>query len=382
MTNRLVSVAAALVGLATPAMSHAQSGSGSFVLRLGADTIAVESWTRAGNRIEGVLARRSPTTVLTRYVVTLNADNTIASFEQQSFRGDGTPAPNAPAPVTMTFTGDSLVRSVLQNGQPTALRSAAPKSTIPGLALSSVIWNLQLAAARRGSDVYQIGFGPQQAAPTKVDLRLIGRDSAELVAGGFRTGLKLDSRGSVKRYDGSLTTAKYIGSAERGVDVRAIAAAWAARDAAGTGLGAASTRDTARALIGGANVWIDYGRPAKRGRDIWGVLVPFDTTWRFGANAATQLQTDKDLEINGVTVPAGKYTLFLYPTRNKTELIVNSQTGQWGTAWDTSKDVVRITLDRAESFPSFEERFTIRLSGDMLTVHWDRSGYTARIREK
>ena len=49
----------------------------------------------------------------------------------------------------------------------------------------------------------------------------------------------------------------------------------------------------------GANIWIDYGRPAKRGREIWGTLVPNDTPWRFGANAATQFQTDKDEEIGG-----------------------------------------------------------------------------------
>ncbi|MGH9204516.1 MAG: DUF2911 domain-containing protein, partial [Vicinamibacterales bacterium] len=141
--------------------------------------------------------------------------------------------------------------------------------------------------------------------------------------------MKLNQSGQVVRGDGSLTTQKFIATPETSADLAAIGAAWAAKDAAGQSMGAASTRDTVNASVAGANIWIDYGRPAKRGRAIWGALVPYDTTWRLGANAATQFKSDKDLEIGGVTVPAGMYTLFLYPSATQSFLIVNTQTGQW-----------------------------------------------------
>ena len=229
---------------------------------------------------------------------------------------------------------------------------------------------------------HTIGVNAQQAAPVPVTVRLIGSDSAEVITQGFRTGFKLDANGRIIRGDGSLTTQKFVATPVTSPDLSAIAAAWAAKDAAGQPMGVASTRDTVTATVAGANIWIDYGRPAKRGRAIWGALVPFDTTWRLGANAATQFRTDKDLDIGGVTVPAGSYTLWLYPTATQSFLVVNTQTGQWGTAYDASKDLVRVPLDPHMSLPNSEERFRIFVQGDMLMLHWDRGGYGVKIKAK
>jgi hypothetical protein len=137
-----------------------------------------------------------------------------------------------------------------------------------------------------------------------------------------------------------------------------------------------------RATIGGAQIMIDYGRPARRGRGDLGKVVPYDTTWRFGANAATQFRTDKDLDIGGVHVPAGFYTLWLLPTETRSWLIVNKQTGQWGTAHDRSKDIARIPLERHMNLPASEERFRIFFQGDTLMMHWDRGGYGVRLQVK
>src|SRR6266576_2047701 len=88
-------------------------------------------------------------------------------------------------------------------------------------------------------------------------------------------------------------------------------------------LGQLSPRDTARASVGGVDVWVDYGRPQKRGREIFGNVVPWSAVWRTGANAATQFSTMADLVIGGATVPAGKYTLWTLPTPTGWKLIIN-----------------------------------------------------------
>src|SRR4029079_16832555 len=101
---------------------------------------------------------------------------------------------------------------------------------------------------------------------------------------------------------------------------------YAARDAAGNGLGAVTTRDTVRATIAGNAMSIDYGRPSLRGRNVWTNGVLGDTIWRTGANAATELTTLRDLQlIGGQIVPAGKYTLWthVYPRNTIYELIFN-----------------------------------------------------------
>jgi hypothetical protein len=380
MTRHSLTLLAAAL-LATPALS-AQSERGGFVVRLGTDTAAVESFVRTGDRIEGWIARRSPVPNLTRYVITLNADNSVASFEQQAHRPDGTPAPNQPTPLTMTFTGDSVIRNTLQNQQPATLRAAAPRGTVATLAFSRVNLSLLVAAARTHGAAHAIGFGAQQQAPARQDVRFFGTDSAEIVAAGFRTGLKLDARGGVIRLDGSLTTQKFIGTVDDAVDARVVAQRWAVAEASGIRVSTASARDTTRATLGAVNVLIDYGRPAKRGREIWGALVPFDTTWRLGANAATTLRTDGILEIGSATIPAGTYTLFLLPTRGSAQLIVNRQTGQWGTAYDAAQDLVRIPMSWHADLGSFEERFAIKVEGNQLVLHWDRGGYTTTIRAK
>jgi hypothetical protein len=282
----------------------------------------------------------------------------------------------------MAFTGDSVIRQTLQNGQAVTLRAAAPRGTVATLALSRVMMSLLASAARAHGAAHAIGFGVQQQAPVRQDIRFFGADSAELVQGGFRTGVRLDARGGVIRLDGTLTTQKFVGTVDDAVDARAVARAWAVAEAAGVRVSTASARDTTRATIGPATVLVDYGRPAKRGREIWGALVPFDTTWRLGANAATTLRTDRDLEIGGATVPAGTYTMFLLPSRGTALLIVNRQTGQWGTAYDATQDLARIPMTWRPDLGSFEERFAIKVQGDRLILHWDRGGYTTTIRAK
>lgn len=370
----------AAVAFIVPLAARAQSGG--FLIMLGADTIAIERFERNPNKIEGSLLRRIPQTYIIKYVVGLNPDGTVASYSQEQVMPDGSPRPNAPRGLKMTFTSDSVVRTVMRNSQPTVLRSAAPRGTLPGMGASWLGLQLQIDAARKGGEVNTIGFSPTQDAPAKATVRLIGKDSAEIVTLGFRTGVRLDKNGQIVRGDGTLTTEKVIVTPLKNPDIAAYATAWGAKDASGKAMGVASPRDTVLATVGTANIWIDYGRPARRGREIWGKLVPYDTTWRLGANAATQLRTDKDLEIGGVMIKAGLYTLFLYPQATQAFLIVNSQTGQWGTDHDATKDVARIPLQTHMKLPNSEERFRIFVDGDMLMMHWDRGGYGVKLVSK
>ncbi|HEX2780117.1 MAG TPA: DUF2911 domain-containing protein [Gemmatimonadaceae bacterium] len=89
---------------------------------------------------------------------------------------------------------------------------------------------------------------------------------------------------------------------------------------------------------------VDYGQPHARGREIVGGLVPFDSVWRTGANSSTTFTTDVDLTIGGTFVPKGSYSLYTLPTRAGWKLIVNRQTGQWGTTYDAARDLARIDL--------------------------------------
>ena len=81
-----------------------------------------------------------------------------------------------------------------------------------------------------------------------------------------------------------------------------------------------------------------------RHRAIFGGLVPYGQVWRTGANAATTLKTSGSLKIGDLMVPAGTYTLYSLPTADGMQLIVNKQTGQWGTEYDQKQDLGRVPM--------------------------------------
>lgn len=90
---------------------------------------------------------------------------------------------------------------------------------------------------------------------------------------------------------------------------------------------------------------IVYNQPHKRGRDVFGNLVPFGQVWRLGANEATELTITREVFINGQFLPAGTYSLFAIPERDKWTIIFNSDPGQWGSYnYNQAKDVMRVDV--------------------------------------
>jgi hypothetical protein len=134
----------------------------------------------------------------------------------------------------------------------------------------------------------------------------------------------------------------------------------------------ASPRDTARATVGGASVLVDYGRPSKRGRVIFAAdgLVPHGRVWRTGANEATHLVTSKDILVGTTRVPAGRYTLYSVPDAKGWQLVINKQTGQWGTDYDQSRDLARVPM-RVTTLSAPVEQFTIAVEPTALVFKWD-----------
>ena len=133
---------------------------------------------------------------------------------------------------------------------------------------------------------------------------------------------------------------------------------------------AGSPRKAAEATVGGRKITLDYGAPSVRGRKIFGGLVPFNKVWRLGANKATHLTTDGDISIGGLSVPKGTYTLFAWPTEDGMTLIVNKQTGQWGTVYDEKQDLGRVAMKVAKTSAPVET-MNLGITGDALRFEWD-----------
>ena len=154
-----------------------------------------------------------------------------------------------------------------------------------------------------------------------------------------------------------------------------------------------SPHETVKADIDGATVTIVYGRPYSKDpksgatRKIWGELVPFGKVWRTGADEATLLTTTQALDIGGTNIPAGTYSLFTLPDeKGGAKLIVNKQTGQWGTKYDEKQDLARIDMKK-DAADKAADQFTIALDknpagGGTLKMTWENTQYSVSLKAK
>jgi hypothetical protein len=131
------------------------------------------------------------------------------------------------------------------------------------------------------------------------------------------------------------------------------------------------------ATINGKKLTIAYSSPFIRGRKIMGGLVPYGRVWRTGADNATTFRTDTDIDLGGLKVPKGTYTIYTLPGASEWQLIVNKQTGQWGTEYNQRQDLGRVKMTVAKT-PSLVDSFKIELlpaggNKGLLKMTWERT---------
>jgi hypothetical protein len=128
-------------------------------------------------------------------------------------------------------------------------------------------------------------------------------------------------------------------------------------------------------LGGGKSITVDYSSPRAKGRKIYGSLVPYGEVWRAGANEATTFVTGSDVMVGGTHVPAGSYTIFAVPNKDKWSLVISKKTGEWGTDYaGAAQDLARVDM-KVSSLPSPLENFTIAFDpngkGCTLRMDWE-----------
>ena len=370
-----------------------------FVTRLGRDTISVESVTRRGNTVTIDGADRFPRARRRHAEIELRDDGGIRRLVMDIHTPSEPPAQRERR-VVAEVTADS-VRVTKTDDSATVTRAFATRG---GTAMAHVpqmysLYELYLAAAlRRAAAAGRAPGDTVQMRQFYIDrefdrfplhtgvVRPLAGGRAE-IAHDWLAGTgeaTLDSAYRLLRYSGARTT--YLVDVSRVAtppDVPVAAERFAAQEAEGGGARPLSVRDTVRARVGGATLTVDYGRPLARGRTRLGEVVPYDRVWRTGANAATHLTTSAPITLAGLAVPAGSYTLWTLPRAGGVELIVNRQTGQWGTGYGPAHDLGRAPM-RSEALAAPVEQFTIAIDSagagrGALAMSWGPFRWTAPI---
>lgn len=132
-----------------------------------------------------------------------------------------------------------------------------------------------------------------------------------------------------------------------------------------------SPADSATGMINNASVKIKYSSPSVKGRPVWGAMVPYGQVWRAGANEATTFETEKDITVEGKTLPAGKYALFALPTEKDWTIIFNKTANQWGAfRYDDKQDALRVQVTPRKS-ASFNERLAYKIGNEQILLQWE-----------
>jgi hypothetical protein len=131
--------------------------------------------------------------------------------------------------------------------------------------------------------------------------------------------------------------------------------------------------------INGKTINISYSAPSMRGRKIFGEggILASTSVWRAGADEATCIHTDAALDINGLAVPAGDYSLWVDLDAGKWQLIVNKQTGQFGTDYDKSQDLGHVAMIMSKPpVPVEQYKMTLTAAGankGKLELAWENT---------
>ena len=369
-----------------------------FVALLGRDTVSVERVTRRGNSVTSDEVDRFPRVRQRHTEIELAPDGGIRRLVMDIVT-PSEPSNQRRRRVTVNVTRDS-VHIAKSDSAGTVRRDFDTRGGIAMAHLPQMysLYELYFAAA----------LGRMGATPASGDTAHLRqfyidrefdrfplhtgrvwrlRDGTLKISHDWLSGIgeaTVDSNRRLLRYSGAGTTYKVIvARLAEPPNVDSVGQQFAALETKNGGFSQLSVRDTARATIGAATFAVDYSRPLVRGRELLGKLLPYDYVWRTGANAATQLTTSAPITLAGIRVPPGTHTLWTVPRRNRADIIVNAQTGQWGTEYNGERDVGMAPMT-ADSLTTPVEKFTISITGadarrGTLTMEWGTIRWTAPI---
>jgi hypothetical protein len=370
-----------------------------FLTTLGRDTISIESISRQGNTLTSDEVDRFPSVRIRHTVVDLNDDGSIRHLVMD-IHTPSEPFGQRDRKVVADVAGNKVHLSKTDS-------TGTVDRDFPtggGIVVAHVpqmysLYELYFAAALKQAAASKLAAGgPVQMRQFYIDREFdrfpLGHATVNPHDGGKMeithdwlagTGeAMVDSAGNMLSYSGAQTTYDVqVSRLAMPPDVKGIADRMEAKETQSGGVRSLSVRGTTRAQIGKTVFTVDYGRPLLRGRTLLGDVIPYDRVWRTGANAATQFTTSTPIKLAGMQVPAGTYTLFTTPHTNGVDLIVNKQTGEWGTEYNRSLDlgIARIT---SEAAAATVEEFTISiLPGDnrhgTLVFEWGSFRWIAPI---
>jgi len=361
------------------AQNSSQKDKGLVIYKLGTDTTITQYFNFDKRKFETTII--SFTGAVTKYEASgeLDESGDLRQVSSKIFNLDSLGSWTISSEATNIFTGDSSVYTARRNGKEIAHRAIAGKGIVSNMADAASVMVFPYMGFffffLIGDTLFhcQFVFGEcrkyQVARLGKNDLKI-----GSTVMG--RIKLVVDDHGRMQGGDATGSSVNWIASVEREKrDYNQYLDLMAKRRWAMGTLAPRNFRDTARLALENKKIEVDYWRPYRRNREIFGAVVPWNRVWRTGANNATQLRTDQDLEFSGNNLAKGKYSLWTFPTQQGWQLIVNKQADIWGTEYDSTGNLFRVPLTVEKTTEPVEIMKISLLPGEnnsaRLLIEWE-----------
>jgi hypothetical protein len=353
--------------------------SATLIAKMGTDTVMIETYNMVNNYLYGKAFIRIPEDYIGEFDIHFYPDGSIRTFKISAMD---------PGNSSVPFAGKSGVFSYYQNmlcqsdtcywfashldGQPN--KHPAPSMDFIGgwtPILSIYEWNA-LRLKNSGKTNLPLRMINDYIGVYEINIRAAGKDS--LIFGGpflEYARVKTNDEGRVISIDGTGTPWNYQVTRHEPMDIDLIAK----RMMKTPSVGIPSPEVTEHFTVANSAIAIAYGKPYKRGRQIFGGIVPYDSLWRTGAGHPTVITLNDNIRIGKTAISKGKYSLYTIPQPDQWTLIFNTDTKRWPTDPYRNKDFAQVVL-KVNKLKNPVEQFKIeiteaRKNGGILKFIWD-----------
>lgn len=348
----------------------------SFIAKLGTDTVIVETYNMMHDHLYGKAFLRYPEDRIGVFNFHFHPDGSIRHYSMSYMKPDssyisslGTEGMICENDTCTWFAGWAGLENEYVNKRP-----ARHIDFIGGWTptLSLIEWNC-IRLMHSGNQHLPITLvndyiGTRDVAVTK------GNNDTLIFGGPFLeyAKIKATNEGRIISYDGIGTPWNYIVSKHAPIDVDEVAK----RMSKTHKIGIPSPQAEVKFPFGRDTIRLHYGRPFKRGRVVFGGIVPYDSIWRTGANDPTEIDLPFDIQFGQINVPKGRYSIYTVPRKGDWTLIFNTDLQQWPTDPNRSKDLALIPMKwRAPKQQT--DQFTIDIEvlkdGGVIKFTWDQT---------
>lgn len=359
--------------------------SGSFVAKLGRDTVIVETYNMVANHLYGKAFLRYPEDQIGVFDFHFYPDSSIRHYSMSFMKPDssyittwGTQGLFCENDSCTWFASWAGAEAEYVNK-----RAAKQMDFIGGWTptLSLIEWNC-MRLIKSGKQSLPITMLNDYIGVRHVSISK-GTNDTLIFGGPFLeyTKIKVTPAGRITSYDGTGTPWNYIATKYAPIDVDEVAK----RLSKTPKIGIPSPEVKVKYPISNDTIHLSYGRPSKRGRTIFGGIVPYDSVWRTGAGDPTQITLPYNIQFGKTVIPKGKYSLYTIPQPDEWALIFNTDLKQWPTDPDRSKDIALVSLKLRKPDKEYET-FTIAIDqvkgGGIIRFIWEETEAYASFKVK